>query len=72
MEIVLEISEAILIIWGALSILLVVVLLLSVISTVWKINWFIRDLRYKYDIMQHYLIMPFRRISKFLDDDDEY
>jgi hypothetical protein len=38
MEIVLEISEAILIIGGALSVLLLVVLLLSVISAVWKVN----------------------------------
>jgi hypothetical protein len=61
-----------LIIGGALSVLLLVVLLLSVISAVWKVNWFISDLRYKYDIMQHYLIMPFKRITKFLDDDDDY
>lgn len=71
MDTILEVARAILIIGWALCVLVFFFLLLTVLQLAMRISGLVWDIRYKYDMLQQYVLMPFKRLSKFLEEDDD-
>ncbi len=71
METVYAIAHGILLIGGALCVILGMVIGILMISILFSISAMARDVRKKYDLLQNYVMQPFRLLNKFLDDPQE-
>lgn len=71
METVYAIAHGILLIGGALCVILGMVIGILIISLLFSLNAMAHDFRKKYDLLQNYVMQPFKLLNKFLDDSKE-
>ncbi len=64
---VLTVSKAILIIWGAICMILLLVWLLILISIAARVNAFVSDIKMKYEMIQNFVLIPLQFIMQLLD-----
>ena len=64
---VLTVSKAILIIWGAICMILLLVWLLILISIAARVNAFVSDIKMKYEMVQNFILIPLQFIMQLLD-----
>lgn len=67
MDIILNISMNIIIIWWALIVILWIIVLSILINILWKINYMISDIKQKYDLIIWTLIKPINTIIYFIN-----